>query len=256
MVDFNRDPIRPDRWEGTPETLYHYCSSSTFQLIISNRKVRLSDLTQSNDSAEGEWYWEILKGLYDGEELPAWIATARSHHAARNFRFATLGLCLSEEHDLLSQWRGYADNGSGFCIEFNPTELIGGAPNGPAIHKAIYSPDEQHEVVQWVRQKQQYRKPTDNILENSAFFQFVFKNHGFQEEKEWRLISIEDRCDCDYGARGNRIVPYRDMDITPNAIRSVRLGPRHSTPRPVIERMLDRYGFTDVEVNSATATYR
>ncbi|MCA2408452.1 DUF2971 domain-containing protein [Rhizobium leguminosarum] len=254
MVDLTHEPVRPDRWKGTPETLYHYCSASTFQLIISNRKVRLSDLTQSNDSAEGEWYWKVLGSLFEGTELPAWFTSTREHHAAWNLQRVTLGLCLSEEGDLLSQWRGYADDGRGFSIGFRPSLLD--TLHGPGLYKAIYSPVEQMEVAGWARQMQQFRRLTDNIIENSTFFQFAFKNSGFQEEREWRLISAEDRSDCEYGARGNRIVPYRDLDISPNAICTVTLGPRHSTPLPVIEGMLRRYGIMDVEVRSATATYR
>lgn len=254
MVDFNREPIRPDLWEGAPETLYHYCSAATFQLIVSNRKVRLSDLTQSNDRAEGEWYWAVLKTLFEGEQVPAWIDSTRAHHASLNN--VTLGLCLSEQGDLLSQWRGYADDARGFCIGFNPSAFVAGTPNGPGLYKAIYSSEEQFRIVEWVRQMQSQRGPTDNILENSSFFQFVFKNGGFREEEEWRLISVEPLSSCEYGARGNRIVPYRDLEFGAQAISSVRIGPRNSTPRNVIEAMLRRYGFDNADVHSAVATYR
>lgn len=33
--------------------------------------------------------------------------------------FDGLGFCLSEKPDLLSQWRGYADDGQGLSIGFN-----------------------------------------------------------------------------------------------------------------------------------------
>ena len=33
--------------------------------------------------------------------------------------FDGLGFCLSEEGDLLGQWRGYADNAAGYSIGFS-----------------------------------------------------------------------------------------------------------------------------------------
>lgn len=37
---------------------------------------------------------------------------------------STFVICLSEEGDLLSQWRGYADDGRGMCLGFNVHELL------------------------------------------------------------------------------------------------------------------------------------
>ncbi|MDP2064189.1 MAG: DUF2971 domain-containing protein, partial [Phaeovulum sp.] len=34
-----------------------------------------------------------------------------------------LGFCLSEESDLLSQWRGYAQDGAGFSVSFSVEKL-------------------------------------------------------------------------------------------------------------------------------------
>ena len=35
-----------------PKTIYHYCSLETFNSIITNKTLRLSDITKSNDSKE------------------------------------------------------------------------------------------------------------------------------------------------------------------------------------------------------------
>ena len=34
-----------------------------------------------------------------------------------------LGTCFSEERDLLSQWRGYANDGAGFSVTFDKEKL-------------------------------------------------------------------------------------------------------------------------------------
>lgn len=39
----------------TPRILYHYCSLETFQNIVENKSIWLSDVQKSNDSKELEW---------------------------------------------------------------------------------------------------------------------------------------------------------------------------------------------------------
>ncbi|MBY3342693.1 DUF2971 domain-containing protein [Rhizobium laguerreae] len=257
MIDFERDPIRPELWENQLETLYHYCSASTFELIASRKTVRLSDLAQSNDSAEGEWYWSVLRSVV-GESVPRWIEETRDHHAAQ--AKATLGLCLTEEDDLLSQWRGYADDGRGVCIGFSAAALFSIAEEigegKPRLYRVEYSEDDQRRVAEWVNERQRFRKPTDHIIENSDYFQFAFKNNGFREEKEWRLMAIKPLAKCKYVARADRFVPVLDLPLNPAAIVSVRLGPRNNTPPEVMRGMLASYGFPETTVGSATATYR
>ncbi len=51
-----------------------------------------------------------------------WLA-ARSQIDLELHDKVALGVCFSEERDLLSQWRGYADNGSGFSITFDKGKL-------------------------------------------------------------------------------------------------------------------------------------
>ena len=41
--------------------LYHYCSLETFISIISNKCLRLSDLSKSNDYMERKWIINIIE---------------------------------------------------------------------------------------------------------------------------------------------------------------------------------------------------
>lgn len=66
--------------------------------------------------------------------------------------FDGLGFCLSEERDLLSQWRGYAEDGKGVCIGFSKDYLewleeisTNSEKSGFRLHKVRYEPDE-HEA--------------------------------------------------------------------------------------------------------------
>ncbi len=113
-----------------PKILYHYCSLSTFKNIFENRSIWLSDIFKSNDYNEMKWLnkqYEIflvkaysqLKGPInlDADDL---YKIMRANDAVLNLQpVKSWCLCLSEEGDLLSQWRGYADDGCGISIGFN-----------------------------------------------------------------------------------------------------------------------------------------
>ena len=46
---------------ATPSTVFHYCSMDTFYAIITNKTLRLSDITKSNDSMEILWVTKFIK---------------------------------------------------------------------------------------------------------------------------------------------------------------------------------------------------
>jgi len=102
------------------EPLYHYCSSEAFHAIITGRKIRLSALNLSNDTMEGKMLSKII-GTYSTKDNLNNEAHEKLVRHLDRFQeiFCGLGFCLSSEGDLLSQWRGYADNGRGLSIGFS-----------------------------------------------------------------------------------------------------------------------------------------
>lgn len=104
--------------------LNHYCSNETFINILKNKKLWLSELTLSNDSKEGSWIWKLVLdeckrtkfSLSDQAYIKAVMESCLAERSA-------FGFCLSEDGDLLSQWRGYADDGAGVAIGFSIESL-------------------------------------------------------------------------------------------------------------------------------------
>ena len=100
--------------------LYHYCSSQTGFSILNTRTFRLSALSSANDSLEGRVLGRVFSevlletGLPQGLSEIAAIIVSTYPLATEGFAF-----CLSEEGDLLSQWRAYASDGSGISIGFS-----------------------------------------------------------------------------------------------------------------------------------------
>lgn len=100
--------------------LYHYCSNNAFHSIIENRRIWLSSLSLSNDSMEGKLVAEILARIAKDDGLDQ-AATERLQKLVSGLEQVIdgLGFCLSQDGDLLSQWRGYAADATGVSIGFS-----------------------------------------------------------------------------------------------------------------------------------------
>lgn len=105
------------------KNLFHYCTVSTCLNIIVNSTIRLSPLSYTNDFLEGRYFYEYFNNALKRCEVDEDIANV-ARVLAKTYPNHTEGFafCLSENGDLLGQWRAYADNGSGFSIGFD--ELI------------------------------------------------------------------------------------------------------------------------------------
>ena len=102
------------------DILYHYCSNDSFLSIIKTNSIRLSSLSLSSDSREGKLVSELMVEFGKSDKLGQEIVERlRFTVDGLNQFIDGLGFCLSESGDLLSQWRGYAGDGSGVSIGFS-----------------------------------------------------------------------------------------------------------------------------------------
>ncbi len=136
--------------------LYHYCANSAFISILKTRQLWFSELSLSNDPMEGRWIRKVFRDCCADRE----VASHRHERLLANLdlvidMFSAAGFCMSEEGDLLSQWRAYAENGSGVSIAFNREyfEKLGPHrrdlphPFNVALQKVEYSKSKQEEIV-------------------------------------------------------------------------------------------------------------
>ena len=135
--------------------LYHYCSNNSFHSIIENRRVCLSSLSLSSDSMEGKLVAKIIARIAKADGLDQ-AATHRFQDSVSGLERIVdgLGFCLSEKGDLLSQWRGYADDATGFSIGFSKDylEKFAEASRGPektgfSLQRVEYDPDAQESLI-------------------------------------------------------------------------------------------------------------
>lgn len=136
--------------------LYYYCSNNAFHSIIENRSIRLSSLSLSNDSMEGKLVTEILTRLAEDDGLDKTYTQRLQESAAWLEEIVDgLGFCLSEDGDLLSQWRGYAADASGVSIGFSKEyleQLAAATRNqkkpGFTLQKVEYNSEDQLRLVE------------------------------------------------------------------------------------------------------------
>ncbi|HAI30413.1 MAG: hypothetical protein CMO07_03785 [Thalassospira sp.] len=207
--------------------LYHYCSNETFLSILRAREIWASELSLSNDRMEGTWLGGVLSDLCDKHGIDV-ADKARLLSIFDNVVsfFGAAGFCLSEEGDLLSQWRGYANDGTGVSIGFSSeyfealSKILGERGNiSFNLRKVNYDLEAQQnnlkipveKIVEFLEkgaflnpfggllfqpteeEQKRYTKAfgdLNSLLMSMGFEMFQMKNPAFKEEMEWRLVSI------------------------------------------------------------------
>lgn len=266
--------------------LCHYTTLDGALGIIQGGDLWLSHLRFSNDDEE------FLYGLrLVNEELEALAAVAPAdvervaliravQELIEKQREQPIYICCFCEHDnLLSQWRGYADNGGGVSIEFDAQGFrrYSGedSPFGlTRLWRVVYKDESQRNVVRKALDYPGWQAGPDRvryIADALAFFLPTFKNGDFIDEKERRLIFTPDPVNPPkprFRVRGGMLVPYmrmRDMtglpaDAPPPSlpIARVLVGPgRHRLMnRDSLRMALDAHGYHAVPVDVSSTPYR
>lgn len=211
---------------SNPKILYHYGSMSTLYSITTHKTLRLSSMSQSNDSQEGRLVGDAIRRLQvragftddDMEKVNDLLANLDGI-------IDGLAMCFSEKGDLLSQWRGYAQDASGVSIGFSTDYLyeMFDDQNGiekPGLLKVAYG-DSEHDsrlahrlpvleraiarlkVVNQEHKNHLIQASTAHIKKvNDAeelvsistmavmLAMFILKGDAFREEREWRVLNL------------------------------------------------------------------
>ena len=237
-----------------PEILYHYCSTATFYSIISNRSIRLSSMSLSNDALEGKMVLKTFEKLHADRSIIGPLDDIIPKMLEMvNDRYDGLAFCLSEAGDLLSQWRGYADDGQGFCIGFSseylkkldiPSDWKDYFQIPVELKRVVYEETEHKEAVRetyeifqaaiarmresvGVTGDEERKKAahainhiTQGMLTTAYKLSsslFILKSDAFKEEREWRLIATVDsetHRTGDFRPTSCNLIPYQTFEMT------------------------------------------
>jgi len=266
------------------QKLCHYTDLSGAIGIVTGDDLWLSSSRFSNDDEELSYGHrlvnEVLHQMEDDTNddplRPARLRRVRERMSA--IEAEQVYICCFCQHDnLLSQWRGYTDNGSGVSIEFDPdgfTAIAGAdSPHGlMRLWKVFYEPQAQRKIVRecvdypyWGAATEEQR--VDFIVDAVRFFLPTFKNADFSEEQERRLIFTPHPSAAPlprFRSRRGLLLPYYSLrELAAETtftlpVKHVLVGPGRHKELNVegIGMMLAVHGRPGVPVEASTTPYR
>jgi hypothetical protein len=228
--------------EKPMELLYHYTTPEGLIGIVKENCLRATSAFYVKDSDEliggvrlaHEQLFTIRETITDAQQAERidWLL-----HDTRDIgtpKFMSAFVCsLSEEGDLLSQWRAYCRCG-GFAIGF-PSQLLKEKveAQGFTLHQCIYEKAKQEAAMRsvlksvalpWIE-----ADPSPASEDNRRFgvsgnlvFEMIrtasrLKHASFAEEREWRIVSPpEKRIEAHerhFRAKNGLIVPYVEVHL-------------------------------------------
>src|SRR5258708_904583 len=246
------------------ESLYHYTDAKGLMGILKTNELWATDALYTNDR------FEIFHGLFvlnqlvkqRGKDAAAGPVTGMMTIGGKEFGAIvnTYVISFCPNGDLLSQWRGYAHPG-GYSIGFDPNLLKGLTSSHVMLAPVIYDRAEQESkigdlVLRWSKvfdgadptnfNPQVIRLGAFAFAQTLSFLAALFKDDGFREEAEWRLVYRPQlllqesvQLHVDYRELRGIVVGYARIplpQITEKAVpvRDVTVGP---TDNPDLARM-------------------
>ena len=146
--------------ETPPPVLYHYTDAHGFMNIVESKELWATNVLYLNDASEIRYAHDLAR------EFVATLAPDSVIYRALRKGLGYLSSLMEEGNvdifiscfcgkpDLLSQWRAYGRNGTGFALGFSRQELMDLASSGAPGHNQslsllpmVYSKDKQLELM-------------------------------------------------------------------------------------------------------------
>ena len=230
--------------KNIPEIVYHYCSLESFLAIIKNSTIRLTNITKSNDRDEIRYCFDAfedtlrksckqfsqkyidnieVKNFFDEIDYDSLVS-----RAVVNESLIYYVACFSSESDLLSQWRGYANDGKGVAIGFYSRNFVLAKDlKNIKYNKITYDmktvKSELHNYIIKKLEKASlkadsslsispYMDAINDIISGMVYNAVFYKNPAFQEENEWRLVYYP------FGNIRNLLISHKSKDLSSNQL--------------------------------------
>lgn len=250
--------------------LYHYTSNEALIEIVNHDCLRLSHFYFQNDPRELRYGLDLL--LEHKDEIEQICPDANEyietigHEKVPIYELPIFTFSLSQEDDLLSQWRGYGSGNKSVCIGFIKDDLTNVKPrinkNILRISKIVYDENAQKNRLMnfFKRRNRRYKKTKAtllNLLANpSNYAELInilieFKHHRWNEEQEWRLIaSFGSNSIVSFLGGSKWLKPYIDLKYEKIPISNIKI-PRsgyESKNKSSIECLLKAKGQKGINV--------
>ena len=229
-------------------SLYHYTDVQALHSILETQKIRLTDIRYLNDSQELHDGLNILTeqlkvpipGIFSNfdykDKAIDYIRSALEEHISFGTEEEPVFVfSLSSKSDVLSQWRAYGP----YAIEFDK-DVLRGEVN--SLEQCIYESEKKTGKAK-INVTNAITTVSQDMAENNGCLSPVgidsliklvtdaakFKNKGFIEEEESRIImpanDSEYPNNIKYRPRDNLLIPYIELEISLDYIKSIQVGP-------------------------------
>lgn len=273
------------------KVIYHYCDAYAFLSICQNNKLWFNDLHSMNDLSErhyGYGIWEesvnqIIQQEIENitneceknkkfEELKKYLDEIDKVMHLSGRKYVHTATCFTRNSDLLSQWRGYANDGQGYCIGFDVNYML--KLNSYAVLVLYDKKMQIKESVEAIYHlmkliKDGKMKEFEELVEMYCLNSSALKDSSFLEEEEVRLLyplSIDNNLkindiltnpplDIKFRIKQNIPTPYVEMPFDKRAIREVIIGPRNPVLETAIKIFLETNQLENVSVRRSVIPY-
>lgn len=216
-------------------TLYHYTDQNGFMGIFLNQELWASKIQYLNDEKEYSLALDLaesyLKKLIEEENDRARKIRLTYYLSITPYiKDQNICVCsLTENGDLLSQWRGYSRTLGGYSIGFNIFAL---EPfinlQGFELVQCIYDPDKQKNKIAEMIDKliiefshepepdykmEPYYESGDVFLERLSKIAPTLKDASFAEEAEWRILATVNFENLEFRAGRSMLTPYSRISL-------------------------------------------
>lgn len=250
------------------DIIYHYCSMDTFLKIIKNKEIWMTETKTMNDSLEGNLL-NNKEYLLEKGYLTSGLVRIFDQYINKGISVAC---CFSSCGDMLSQWRGYAEDATGVAIGFSKKEMgfVQEIPNDEIFPKRFDTPnrgfflsnirylsdEERNDCFDRLYERakslhDEKRKITEYFAQKLTKLSLMVKGKAFEEEKEIRCLEhygffpglktpknpeYAYTSGFDYRATKRGISMYAEVKFSEKCVKEIILGPKNGSRR---ETMID-----------------
>lgn len=281
-----------------PKILYHYTTAQGLLGILESNVLWASDLSYVNDFSELKYTEKLIKDEWTkaAESDPDLMEPALGNPFSQNVnlkggfletKLAAYAVSFCVEGDQLSQWRAYAQKGTGYAVGFDTEQLRSAQA---VLGEVVYQPDEQirgirpaiqkyvEDIGIWRKNLSTFEKDQllsllvdliKRFLRDTFPLFFFFKDPVFSEEREWRLVAPRAYGDVEnvhFREMQGTVVPYIQIKIpTPDPIKKDRLPMVEVVQGPLtdpalgeksLRLLLKKHKYEDVQVRQSRVPIR
>ncbi len=248
----------------TADLKYHYCSMAVFKSIIENKELWLCNARHSSDSYELQYIIHIAKKMKENREI-----SPEQYNEIDKFYKDLQGYitCFSKKANLLSQWRGYADDGKGFSVGFYWDLMRDGdylrlLEDSQMYFEPVKYIDKNLDVIKNFIKGFDEKNGLWGHWNKMVYWleQYTWKADFFKEEDEVRLIYIPTKnkgykidseilSKMEFRQTQGKISPFFRLKFKTERISRIIIGPKNNITVDEVKLFLMASGFDETSID-------